>query len=341
MYTLMIASIYRTWRQQARALAQMWRCPQLYEAHASLARRHMDRRPTTSRPRAVWERRAHKRIRQLMQANAGFPPAVRRAMDQAYGRRGPFRHLLLGALCAPHPTPREADLRYPPKLRLPSVSPALRALLLSHHAHRVSPPRAAALACPPKLHVAIDTVERIPGRRVGRRRVVRAHRQWLAAQLKRLRAPLCVRIETDEAREDVRAWNEHYAKLYTQLETLARGVPPRPVAPYVAAAHAAAVHAQPPQVLRRCLQFRERARRRMWAAVLTNAPVLTLHAQDMPTLSTCTQSAIHAAAEGLRAAAPCAVRVAVSPLALYGGKGPRRSRSWATSAEAAYLHHVP
>ena len=52
-------------------------------------------------------------------------------------------------------------------------------------------------------------------------------------------------------------------------------------------------------------------------------------------------SAIDAAAEGLGAAAPCAVRVAVSPWALYGGKGPRRRRAWATPAEAAYLHHVP
>ena len=41
----MIASLYRTWRQQARALAAVWRCPQLYEAHARLARRHMDAWP--------------------------------------------------------------------------------------------------------------------------------------------------------------------------------------------------------------------------------------------------------------------------------------------------------
>ena len=318
----MIASIYRAWRQQARALAEVWRCPQLYEAHARLARRHMDRWPTSSRRRAVWERRAHKRIRQLMQANAGFPPAVRRAIDEAYGRRGPFRYVLLGALSAVRATPDGAELRYPPELRLPSVSPALRALLLSQHAHRGSPPRAASLACPPKLHVAIDTVERVPGRRVGRRRVVRAHRQWLAAQLQRLRAPLCVRLEADDATEDVRAWNDYYAQLYTQLETLAR-------------------RAQPPQVLRRCVPFRERGRRRMWAAVLASAPVLTLRARDMPAPSARARSAIDAAAEGLGAAAPCAVRVAVSPWALYGGKGPRRRRAWATPAEAAYLHHVP
>ena len=49
----MIASIYRAWRQQARALAEVWRCPQLYEAHARLARRHMDRWPTSSRRRAA------------------------------------------------------------------------------------------------------------------------------------------------------------------------------------------------------------------------------------------------------------------------------------------------
>ena len=239
----MIASLYRTWRQQARALAAVWRCPQLYEAHARLARRHMDVWPASDSRCAVWERRARKRVRQLMQANAGFPPAVRRAIDEAYGRRGPFRHVLLGALRAPRVTPHKAELRYPPELRVPTVSPALRALLVSQHAHRGSAPRAASLACPPKLHVAIETVERIPGRRVGRRRVVRAHRQWLATQLKRLRAPLCVRVEADEASEDCRAWNDYYAQLYTQLETLARSTPPRRELPrYVAAARAAATY---------------------------------------------------------------------------------------------------
>mgnify|MGYP006945649311 FL=1 len=112
----MIASLYRTWRQQARALAAVWRCPQLYEAHARLARRHMDAWPASGSRCAVWERRAHKRVRQLMQANAGFPPAVRRAIDEAYGRRGPFRHVLLGALGAQRVTPHEAELRYPPAL---------------------------------------------------------------------------------------------------------------------------------------------------------------------------------------------------------------------------------
>lgn len=340
--TLMIASLYRTWRQQARALAAVWRCPQLYEAHARLARRHMDVWPASGSRCAVWERRARKRVRQLMQANAGFPPAVRRAIDEAYGRRGPFRHVLLGALRAPRVTPHKAELRYPPELRVPTVSPALRALLVSQHAHRGSAPRAASLACPPKLHVAIETVERIPGRRVGRRRVVRAHRQWLATQLKRLRAPLCVRVEADEAREDMRAWNDYYAQLYTQLETLARSTPPmRELPRYVAAARAAAVQAQPRQVLRRCVSLGERGRRRMWAAVLASAPVLTLRARDMPAPSARARSAMDAAVEGLGAAARCAVRVAVSPWALYGGKGPRLCRAWATPAEAAYLRHVP
>ena len=134
--------------------------------------------------------------------------------------------------------------------------------------------------------------------------MVRAHRQWLATQLKRLRAPLCVRVEADEASEDVRAWNDYYAQLYTQLETLARSTPPRrELPPYVAAAHAAAVQAQPRQVLRRCVSLGERGRRRMWAAVLASAPVLTLRARDMPAPSARARSAMDAAVEGLGAAA--------------------------------------
>ena len=47
-----------------------------------------------------------------------------------------------------------------------------------------------------------------------------------------------------------------------------------------------------------------------------------------------------AAVEGLGAAARCAVRVAFSPWALYGGKGPRLCRAWATLARyGAGLFH--
>ena len=106
-----LPALYRAWRQQARWLAYQWRDPYLYEAHSYLARRAVDQlrldtlSPHTARRRAQCERR----IDQLAWANAGWPTAVRRALEQAYARRGPLWHQHLQPLAPPHPSPPVGD----------------------------------------------------------------------------------------------------------------------------------------------------------------------------------------------------------------------------------------
>lgn len=302
-----VRDLYRAWLQHARAFAWTWRNPFLYDAHAYLARRHISRvRKREMTRRTLAQTRQH--VKYMAQASAGYPPAVMRALEQAYGRRGRLRHVLLAPVLPPHPTPCDGeDARYPPRLRLPRISRVLRALLLSRHTQRGSPPRESALKCPPKLAIAFESVERIPGRTVGRRRIANAHWRWLTKQMHRMRAPLCVYLAPTTpsmergVKERIRAWNKKYAALYTQLETLAKPEHPtvprhtgrkptrtrtqskaRPDPAWLGSSREKALMWLRTPILRQCIDYtnNERARRRRWSAILAQSPVLALHARE-------------------------------------------------------------
>lgn len=134
---LTLVHVYRAALQQARLLAHVWEDPHLYTAHRYLVRvsaetlletRPFSRLRPTSRPKTVAFRslsidtqrrwaRCIKQVRNLANANAGWPHAVTRALDQAYARRGKLRHELM-------------QVRYRPYERscLPPVAPAAASL---------------------------------------------------------------------------------------------------------------------------------------------------------------------------------------------------------------------
>ena len=112
---LNLVQVYRAALQQARLLAHVWEDPHLYTAHRYLVRvsaetllekRPFSRLRPTSGPKSVTFRslpidtqrrwaRCIKQVRNLANANAGWPHAVTRALDQAYARRGKLRHELM------------------------------------------------------------------------------------------------------------------------------------------------------------------------------------------------------------------------------------------------------
>ena len=391
-------AVYRTWLQQARLLAHTWGDPHLYEAHAFFARRHMKRllRHTMHESRR-WDT-AHQRIRQLMQANVGWPHGVVRALEQAYGRRGRFRHELLSTVKSPQPSPpyMHDNARYPRRLRKPFISQTLSALLFSYVSHRGSAPREGAMKCPPTLATALESINKIPGRKMSRRRIANLHWRWLTMQLERVRAPLCARVvpaTTGAMEPSIRArmdqWTAQHAGLFHELEIKAkpsqttvprraqrqirkqeqpvlapcetRAHPPASekalvttgcVPRYVAAAQHAALSAIPRRLRRKRVDYLQnsRARRRMWAWILANAPIITLHAREQDshlfseaksrrTSWDMMRQGLAILSKSVETMKPSPhVRISLSPYALYSGKGPRHIRAHATLDECLWMH---
>lgn len=212
-------ALYRRWRAQARWLAHAWHEPYLYTAHSQLARvaiESLRAAERTGRHVEIRRRRCEREYRRLVWANIGWPMAVARALSVAYGRQGRLRHTLLGALAPPHPSPPVGDdAKYPKRLRLPHISPLLRALLLASSAYAgLAAPRASHLACPPKIQLARDSIARIPGRQLSRRRIANAHWRWLTAQIHKVRPPLGLRVHGATAPGQQDAW----MALYTSVE---------------------------------------------------------------------------------------------------------------------------
>ena len=99
------------------------------------------------------------------------------------------------SLQPPHPSPAVGkNARYPRRLRTPEPPPTLEALLYAKEAQRSSPPRPGTLECPPKLAQAIDSVSRVPGKRLSRRREANARWRWLSEHMRKLRLPLGVTV---------------------------------------------------------------------------------------------------------------------------------------------------
>ena len=217
---LPLPRLYRAWREQARLLAYEWRDPHMYAAHTALARTSIEFVRDAQRSgastsddanarRTSAERRHRQscaRIRQLANANLGWPHAVARALEQAYARRGKprrallnVRHPLTQLLAPPHPSPAVGEeAQYMPRQRLPYLPPVLRALLLSTHAQRGAPAKESTLQCPPKLRIAYDSAARIPGKTVPRRRVANAHWRYVTEHMSRLWLPLGVQVGTQD-----------------------------------------------------------------------------------------------------------------------------------------------
>ena len=339
-----LPALYRAWRQQARWLAYQWRDPYLYEAHSYLARRAVDqlrfdtRSPHTARRHAQCERR----IDQLAWANAGWPTAVRRALEQAYARRGPLWHQHLQPMAPPHPSPPVGDnARYPKRLRLPVISPVLRAWLLDPAAYRgQQAPRPSALACPPKLAIARESAAKIPGHTVSRRRTANAHWRWLQAQWAKLHAPIGVALVPPSPsverglRAQIMEWNQHASRLFLQAEAHAKSrgatkprrarksrraeadAPSASAPAYLASAQAHVAHlvrtrgAQYQRSVREKpidYMHRTRARRREWQRLLAQAPLLEWKGKE-PDLQTVIgarpASALAAVAQGLHSPLP-------------------------------------
>ncbi|KAL4400345.1 hypothetical protein ACI68E_003262 [Malassezia pachydermatis] len=232
------ARVYRQWREQARLLGWRWCDPYLYQAHAFLARRTVEawRDAMVAQRHAIAARKAQQaemRCRQLQWANAGWTHAISRALDQAYARRGALRHSILRALAPPHPSPSVGEnARYPRRLRLPHLSSLVQTMILSKDAQRGDAPKPSALACPPKLALAYESVQKIPGHTLSRRRRANAHWRWFSMQWQRVRAPLGLHIVRANDAEDTPGFaprEQPYSALYAHVES--RAASPGPTAP--------------------------------------------------------------------------------------------------------------
>lgn len=231
--------LYRTWLRQARLFSHRWSDNYFYVVHSYLARTAMEslrvKIPVQGSasdkhvPHIVKRRwaRAVSQVQQMAWANAGWPHAVYRALEKAYGRRGRVRHELLRELLPRHPSPTATESRSVIRQRLPEISTVLRTFLLSSHSLRGSVVRSNHIDCPPKLVTAYEQAKEI-GKRVARRRVANAHWRWLTVQLNKLRPPLAVQLNfpPGPVERDVRAhsnrWNEKHASLISGLEQRAR-----------------------------------------------------------------------------------------------------------------------
>ena len=178
--------LYREWRKQARLLAYIWDDAQVYASHAFLARAAV-RKPGNARSCIAG-------IRALAHANAGWPHAVDRALEQAYGRRGRLRHALLRYLLPTNTSDEPRSLR---RMRAPQLTPLMHALLYSPAGRRDSPPPVGTHLRPPKLARAEAIVRDVPGKTVARRRVANAQWRWLADHTRRINPPLAYIVHTN------------------------------------------------------------------------------------------------------------------------------------------------
>ncbi|CAD6893649.1 unnamed protein product [Tilletia laevis] len=161
-------------------------------------------------------------LKQIAAANVGWPHAVRRALDHAYGRSGPLRwELLKGFLPRHNPNtdrlkaspksqkrPTEFKPELPRRLQSPMVSRSLRLLVLSAASHSASPPAVSQFELPPKLAIAmqkkaglypsqneavaaLDGIERnLQAIGITRNREANARWRWLTSHIRKLNAPL-------------------------------------------------------------------------------------------------------------------------------------------------------
>jgi len=201
------------------------------------------------------------------------------------------------SLQPPHPSPAVGkNARYPRRLRTPEPPPTLEALLYAKEAQRSSPPRPGTLECPPKLAQAIDSISRVPGKRLSRRREANARWRWLSEHMSKLRLPLGVTVApmgTKQLSGAEDAWNALRTSSIGGLESRAQShgtsVPrrvartqkakdkggeknasfgkvqpaldPEPLAPYLLAAHRSAERWSMPPVHPRA---KKRLRRTAW-----------------------------------------------------------------------------
>ncbi|WFD32523.1 heme o synthase [Malassezia sp. CBS 17886] len=240
-----VRGLYRAWLKQARLFAAQWSDAYLYATHAHLAHitvttlcdawRHAapSDAPVLAESELAGDvqyqwRRCVRRLTQLAQANAGWPHAVHRALEQSYARRGKARHDILRDVLPPHPSPAVGDdARYPKRLRLPHIPPLLHTVLLSDASYRSGAPRPDTFVTPPKLALARDSARRLPGKRVGRRRVANAHWRWVTSHIHRLRAPMGVSVRAPaDAPEHLHAfardWSERTSRVLRRAEDAAR-----------------------------------------------------------------------------------------------------------------------
>ncbi|KAK0567102.1 hypothetical protein OC861_002876 [Tilletia horrida] len=206
---------------------QQERLLQRSEANPGVKLDHLDKQVCTAegkeKDRLVRVRaRARKKLKQLAAANVGWPHAVERALDQAYGRTGPIRWNLLrpflpkhdvqtGRLKASKKTGKptaEPKAPLPRRQQSPTISPSLRSLLLSGTAHKGSNPNQSHLELPPKLVLALkkksglypsenEAVAMLQGAErnlqavgITRRREANARWRWLTSHITKLQPPI-------------------------------------------------------------------------------------------------------------------------------------------------------
>ncbi|PWN49541.1 hypothetical protein IE53DRAFT_388229 [Violaceomyces palustris] len=221
-----IRPLYRSILHQARLLSHTWKDRTILDSHTYLARKWLEQASLATDevihlevvgkgkekmkedPRyfppalSSMEIRARKRfdrakdhLRHLADANMGWPHAVRRALEAAYGRRGRLRREILNII---KPTPsRSTEEVEIAKVsdRKREVHPLLRALILSSHSNRGSAPKPAHFDWPPEsiLPPRDDANLKAMGKVMSRRREMNAKAKWLAAQMRKVIVPIEVR----------------------------------------------------------------------------------------------------------------------------------------------------
>ncbi|GAA5865490.1 hypothetical protein JCM3774_005657 [Rhodotorula dairenensis] len=166
-------------------------------------------------------KQAQKILRQLQAANDGYLHAITRTIEHAYGVRGKGKHVGLQPFVATGT--RDRSTRY-------SFPPPLAALVTSPVAHTARPPTPTQLLTPPTLPARADPASedaRLLGSLIPQR--VRAiKRRYWNSQTGKLRAPIALRVQTDDTGDVLDPERAHklletYADVHVSPRAIAQG----------------------------------------------------------------------------------------------------------------------